>query len=64
MLTDGLTLPTLQGETIEFEIDGNVTATVTVNQEVISATDIVASNGVVSIGIIDTDLFWSRTLFV
>ena len=52
MLTDGLTLPTLQGETIEFEIDGNVT--VTVNQEVIIATDIVASNGVVSMGIIDT----------
>jgi len=43
-ITDGLILTTLQGETIEFGVDGDV---VTVNEEVISATDIAASNGVI-----------------
>jgi len=43
-ITDGLILSTLTGETIEFRIDGDV---VTVNGEVISSTDISASNGMV-----------------
>jgi transforming growth factor-beta-induced protein len=43
-ITDGLILSTLMGETLEFGIDGDV---VTVNDEVISTTDIVASNGVI-----------------
>jgi len=45
-ITDGLILETLQGETIEFGIDGGV---VTVNGEVISVTDIPASNGFIHI---------------
>jgi uncharacterized surface protein with fasciclin (FAS1) repeats len=45
-ITDGLILETLQGETIEFGIDGGV---VTVNEEVISVTDIPASNGFIHI---------------
>lgn len=43
-ITNGLTLKTVQGETIEFGVDGDV---VTVNEEVISATDISGSNGVI-----------------
>jgi len=43
-ITDGLLLTTVQGETIEFHVEGDV---VTVNEEVISATDIAGSNGVI-----------------
>jgi len=45
-ITDGLVLTTLMGETIEFGVDGDV---VTVNEEVISMTDMMASNGVVHV---------------
>lgn len=45
-ITDGLILTTLMGETIEFGVDGDV---VTVNEEVISMTDMMASNGVVHV---------------
>eukprot|EP00535_Pseudo-nitzschia_heimii_P000755 CAMPEP_0197182992 /NCGR_PEP_ID=MMETSP1423-20130617/7220_1 /TAXON_ID=476441 /ORGANISM="Pseudo-nitzschia heimii, Strain UNC1101" /LENGTH=387 /DNA_ID=CAMNT_0042633513 /DNA_START=74 /DNA_END=1237 /DNA_ORIENTATION=+ len=43
-ITDGLTLPTAQGETVEFHVNEDG---VFVNEESISAVDIVASNGVV-----------------
>ena len=44
-ITDGLTLTTVQGDAIEFAISGD--GVVTVNNEVISVTDIPASNGVI-----------------
>ena len=43
-ITDGLTLTTAMGESISFAISGDI---VTVNGEVISVTDIPASNGVI-----------------
>jgi transforming growth factor-beta-induced protein len=44
-ITDGLILTTVQGETIEFSIDGDV---VMINDEVmVTGTDILASNGII-----------------
>jgi transforming growth factor-beta-induced protein len=44
-ITDGLTLTTVQGDTIDFGVSSD--GVVTVNNEVISVTDIPASNGVI-----------------